>query len=407
MHSRVLFAGSCVLGGCTLVLCGCALTRGDAVPVDLGHEAHVPLAGIEGPIRYRVGDVEDHAALADEFVRSWQREHAYLASQEEAPLPATAFLALSGGGDNGAFGAGLLNGWTAAGSRPSFKLVTGISTGALIAPFAFLGSDYDDELRDFYTNTTSRDVLNARSFLAALTNDAMADARPLRTLLRKHVDRAFLDAIAVEHGKGRELWIATTDLDKQQRYIWNLTRVATSQDPEALELFHSLMIASASIPGAFPPVLIDVEAGGRKYQEMHVDGGAMAQVFVYPIGLDFDVLAREHNAARPRALYVIRNSRLDPEWAQVERRTLSIASRAIAVLIHTQGIGDLYRIFLEAQRDGLDFHLAYIPASFDVPHGEQFDPEYMRPLFQVGSDMAAKGYPWEATPPDYVAGDAR
>jgi hypothetical protein len=139
---------------------------------------------------------------------------------------------------------------------------------------------------------------------------------------------------------------------------------------------------------------------------MHVDGGAMAQVFVYPIGLDFEALARANNAVRPRELYVIRNSRLDPEWAQVERKTLSIASRAITALIHTQGIGDLYRIFLEAQRDDLDFHLAYIPASFDVAHDEQFDPAYMRPLFELGADMAAKGYPWQETPPDYVADEA-
>jgi predicted acylesterase/phospholipase RssA len=144
--------------------------------------------------------------------------------------------------------------------------VTGISTGALIAPFAFLGPDDDDELPSFYTTTTSRGVLNARTFLAALTRDAMADARPLRALLCRHLDRAFLDAIAVEYEKGRELWIATTDLDKQQRYIWNRTRVATRRDRGA-GLFHTLMIASASIPGAVPPVLIDVEVGGRKYQE--------------------------------------------------------------------------------------------------------------------------------------------
>lgn len=243
--------------------------------------------------------------------------------------------------------------------------------------------------------------MEARSFMAALTSDAMADTGPLRALLRKSVNRAFLDAIAVEYAKGRELWIATTDLDKQQRYIWNLTVLATSKDPRALDLFHSLMIASAAIPGAFPPVLIDVEVGADKYQEMHVDGGAMAQVFVCPVGIDFEALAQQNNAVRQRQLYVIRNSRLDPEWAQVERKTLSIAARAIASLIHTQGMGDLYRIFLTARRDQLDFNLAYIPASFDAPHTTEFDPAYMGALFEVGYELALKGYPWHKSPPGF------
>jgi predicted acylesterase/phospholipase RssA len=354
-------------------------------------------------IRYRVGDPRHEAALAQEFVQAWKRERDHLASRGyRGSLPPTTFLALSGGGDNGAFGAGLLAGWTAAGNRPEFKLVTGISTGALIAPFAFLGSAYDEKLKVLYTDTSAKDILATRWYLAAVTNDAMADTQPLRALLRKHVDRAFLTAIADEYAKGRELWIATTNLDSRVRYIWNMTRIAASQHPSALDLFHSLMIASAAIPGAFPPVMIDVEVGGRRYQEMHVDGGAMAQVFVYPIGLDFEALAVEHDAQRVRTLYVIRNSRLDPDWAQVERRTLSIAARAIASLIHTQGVGDLYRIFLTAQRDGLDFNLAYIPSTFNQPHTQDFDPEYMRPLYALGYAMAASGYPWEKAPPEYA-----
>jgi predicted acylesterase/phospholipase RssA len=396
---------SWALIGSLLALPGCSsLTRSDAVPIALEDEARIPLADVPGAVRYRVGSAEDQAVLASEFTQSWKRERAYLASQGHGgPLPATTFLALSGGGDQGAFGAGVLNGWTAAGDRPVFKLVTGISTGALIAPFAFLGPAYDGKLKALYTNISSKDVLKLRGDLAGLTSDAMADTQPLREMLRKHVDRAFLDAIASEYAKGRELWIATTNLDTRVRYIWNMTRIAASHQPEAMDLFHSLMIASAAIPGAFPPVMIDVDAGGRRFQEMHVDGGAMAQVFVYPVGLDFEALAIEHDANRRRTLYVIRNSRLDPEWAQVERRTLTIAGRAIASLIQTQGVGDLYRIYLTAQRDGLDFNLAFIPASFNLPHKKDFETEYMRALFKVGYDMAARGYPWEKAPPDYVS----
>jgi predicted acylesterase/phospholipase RssA len=392
---RSLFALVLLFSACS------PASRHDAVPVALQDGARV--ADMPANIRSQVGGPHHEAVLAKEFGRSWERERAYRAAQGlSGPLPPATFLALSGGGDNGAFGAGLLSGWTAAGDRPEFKLVTGISTGALIAPFAFLGPAYDEKLKALYTHTSAKDILATRWYLAAVTNDAMADTGPLRALLRKHVDRGMLDVIAHEYTKGRELWIATTNLDSRVRYIWNMTRIAATRHPRALDLFHSLMIASAAIPGAFPPVMIDVDAGGRRYQEMHVDGGAMAQVFVYPIGLDFEALAAEHHAERARTLYVIRNSRLDPDWAQVERRTLSIAGRAISSLIHTQGVGDLYRIFLTAQRDGLDFNLAYIPATFHQPHTQDFDPEYMRPLYSLGYTMAAGGYPWEKAPPDFV-----
>jgi predicted acylesterase/phospholipase RssA len=386
-----------------VAMTGCAAQpRLPAVPPELQDTARIPLAGADGAVRYRVGDPETEKLLAREFIGSWRREREHLASQGVVgPLPPAAFLAISGGGDHGAFAAGVLNGWTAAGNRPQFKLVTGISTGALIAPFAFLGPAYDPLLREFYTNTQPREIVRKIPILSALTGESMADTGPLREKLRRHVNRAFLDAVAAEYRKGRELWIATTDLDNLQRYIWNMTRIASSPAPAAVDLFVSVMLASASIPGAFPPVLVDVEAAGRRHQEMHVDGGTMAQVFVYPVGLDFEALAAENDAARERTLYVIRNARLEPEWNEVQRRGYSIAGRAIEGLIRSQGVGDLYRIYLAAQRDGLDFNLAYIPASFNVPRREQFDQQYMNALFRVGYDLAAQGYPWEKMPPHY------
>jgi hypothetical protein len=178
-----------------------------------------------------------------------------------------------------------------------------------------------------------------------------------------------------------------------------MTKIAASGKPEALKLFHKIMLASAAIPGAFPPALIDVEAGGKRYQEMHVDGGAMAQVFVYPPNLKLGETTREQGIVRERNLYVIRNARLDPDWAEVARRTYSIAGRAISSLIQTQGVGDLYKIYTTAQRDGIAYNLAYIPKAFNAPHKEDFDTEYMRKLFQTGYDLAVKGYRWEKVPP--------
>ncbi len=392
-----------VLAIFVMALQGCATpTRQAAVPMGLEDQAQVP--GL-ADVRYRVGVARDMAAMSQEGLDSYRREQELLAaSGHSGPLPPAVYLAVSGGGDNGAFGAGLLCGWTAAGDRPVFKLVTGISTGALIAPFAFLGPSYDAQLKEFYTNISPKDILEKRSMLSALTDDAMADNRPLWGLVGKAVDQKMLDAIGAEYKKGRFLLVATVDLDARQGLIWNMTKIAVSGHPGALELFRSILIASAAIPGAFPPVMIDVEAGGQKYQEMHVDGGTMAQVFVYPPAISAKVkdFEKERGEVRERKLYIIRNSRLDPEWAQVDRRTLTIAGRAIGALIHTQGIGDLYRIYLTAQQDGLDYHLAYIPSSFNVPKKEDFDTAYMRQLFEVGYNMAAKGYPWQKTPPGFL-----
>jgi len=381
-----------------LALQGCTMpTRQAAVPRELTEKAGIP--GMPG-VRFMAGG--DMTELRRIAIESLGREQEYRAKQgETGPLPPAVFLAVSGGGDNGAFGAGLLNGWTAAGTRPEFKLVTGISTGALIAPFAFLGPKYDATLKEVFTTSSPKNILNPRGKLAALFNDALADNRPLWQLTRKHVNEELLREIAAEYAKGRFLLIGTTDLDARRGIIWDMGRIASYGSPEALDLFVNIMVASAAIPGAFPPTLFDVEADGKPYQEMHVDGGAIAQVFVYPSAIHVKEEAAAAGFTRERRLYVIRNARLDPDWAHVERKTMSIAQRAIASLIHTQGIGDLYRIYTTTQRDGVDFNLAFIPPSFNAPHKEQFDTEYMRQLYDVGYAMAVKGFPWAKTPPGF------
>lgn len=379
--------------------CMSAPPRSVAVPASLSARAEIP--GMPG-VRYVPG-----ATTTTDFlqisVEGQRREQEYLArTGHQGPLPPAIFLAVSGGGDNGAFTAGLLNGWTKKGTRPEFKLVTGISTGALIAPFAFLGPKYDATLKEVYTTISPKDVLTPRSLLAGVFGDAMADNAPLWKLTRKSVNAELLQAIAAEYAKGRFLLVGTADLDARRPIIWDMGKIATYGGPEALELFVSIMIASASIPGGFPPVMIDVEVDGQRYQEMHVDGGTMAQVFAYPAAISAKGMATATGADRERTLYVIRNSRLDPDWAQVERKTMSIAGRAVASLIHNQGIGDLYRIYATTQRDGVDFNLTFIPSSFDAPHKEEFDNEYMRQLYDVGYSMAAEGFPWLKAPPGFT-----
>jgi hypothetical protein len=388
-------AWHCALVLLLLVSACSPLPRYDAVPVKLGERATVQ--GLSG-IRFWA-DTEDTAAMVRAGEEAERRQREYLAqSGHQGPLPPANFLAISGGGENGAFGAGLLVGWTAAGTRPSFNLVTGVSVGALATPFAFLGPEYDDELRHVFTSIGAGDVLERRSLLAALFQDAIADNAPLRATIGRYFNQAMLDAIAAEYRKGRVLLIGTTDLDARRKVIWNIGAIAERGGPGALDLVHDILLASAAIPGVFPPVMITVEAGGTVFQEMHVDGGASAQVFLYPPSLDLGGSPVE----REERLYVIRNARLDPGWAQVERRTLSIAARAILSLIHSQGVGDLFRIYLTAQRDGHDFNLAYIPRTFTTEIEEPFDTEYMNELFQLGYELAAKGYRWEKAPPGFA-----
>jgi len=380
-----------------LLTSGCATpVRMDAVPYALTDQAEPAISNA------RFFPDRDPEPLIRETVASLEREMAWLErSGHKGPLPPSAFLTISGGGGDGAYGAGLLTGWTESGDRPSFKLVTGISTGALIAPFAFLGPRYDPVLRETYTQVSEKDIFQKRYFTAALFSDAMADTAPMADLVNRYVTRTLLDEIAAEYGKGRLLFIGTTNLDAREPVYWNMGAIASSNAPAALALFRKIILASAAIPGAFPPVMIDVTVEGRPYQEMHVDGGATRQVFMYPPTLRVAEMARARQADRPRTLYIIRNARLDPDWASVDRRTLSIANRAVSSLIQTQGLGDLNRIYLTADRDGVDYNLAYIPKEFSAPKTTDFDPSYMGPLFEYGRQLAARGYVWDKHPPGY------
>jgi predicted acylesterase/phospholipase RssA len=209
--------------------------------------------GMDTGIRYFPRDPAHVQFFIDDYLKSLELEKTYLATQgNTGPLPPTAFLAISGGGDNGAFAAGFLNGWTKAGTRPQFKLVTGISTGALIAPFAFLGPAYDKKLNELYRSISFKDIAKKRSILSIVANDAMADNTPLKTLVKKSVDQDVLEAIAAEHAKGRMLLIGTVNLDARRPVIWNITEIAASHHPGALELVQSLLVASSAIPGTFP-----------------------------------------------------------------------------------------------------------------------------------------------------------
>ena len=313
-------------------------------------------------------------------------------------------LAISGGAEDGAFGAGLLAGWGDAGNRPTFDLVTGVSSGALIAPFVFLGREHDIQLREIFTKYGRKDIF-AYNVPSLLEGSALVDNSPLADLIAKYIDAQFIREVARERSKGRMLLIGTTNLDAQRPVLWDMGRIAASDNPEALDLFRKVLLASATLPGVFAPVRIKVRVGGKDYDELHVDGGVTRQVFIAPSIL----LLVSPNPARKIAngarLFVIRNGRIDPQWAPVSENVLSVTQRSLSTLIKNQGIGDLYRIYSIAKLNGIEFDLASIPADFDVQTDEPFDQKYMTALFERGYEMGSHGYPWVKSLPGLQATD--
>ncbi len=382
---------TCCLAVSTVAFQGCS-----SVPARNGvPEAMVERATISGmPLARWWGD--ELPADLDQRL-SIVRDQLETAGDEDAHV-VHHYLSVSGGGANGAFGAGLLKGWTESGTRPEFWIVTGVSTGALIAPFAFLGSDYDDELERFYTTTSTADILKQRNILAGLTGDALGDSTPLRELLARIIDEAFVVAIGAEYRRGRRLWISTTNLDVQRPVIWNIGFLADINTPESRQLIRDVMLASASIPGVFPPVRIQVEADGEPYDELHVDGGTSSQVFLYPAELDFREAIEAAGVVGEQSVYVIRNALPFARWEEVSPKLFPVSRASLSSLIRTQGIGDLFRIYVAATRDNINFNLAFIPSSFDLVPEEAFDPTYMRALFDLAYDLSRDGYDWVREP---------
>ncbi len=313
-------------------------------------------------------------------------------------------LALSGGGSNGAFAIGILRAWDDLGTRPTFELVTGISTGSLIAPFAFLGGKYDKIISDIYTSMSTDDIAKKNSILTILRGSiSVTDNSPLATLLAKNVDEEMLKAIAEEHSKGRRLFIGTTNLDAHTLVIWNMGAIASSGHPDALQLFHQVMLASTSIPVVFPPQFIEVEANGTTYDEMHVDGGVTTEVFYYGYMLDIKAAYKQLGIKKAPQIkiYLLRSNQVVPTYEIVKPKLTEIAGNSLSQLTSTQGVGDLYRIYLITQRDGVDYNLADIPSEFVPNPKEPFDPDEMTRLYDLGYNMAKSGYPWQKFPPGY------
>lgn len=379
--------------GLSVFLVACASTPRIAVPTELTDRVEVTEAVGQGAVRMW-GDSDTPMLKREATIRLQQikdRRPELLKDRNRV----VSYLALSGGGSNGAFGSGLLNGWTANGTRPEFEVVSGVSTGALMAPFAFLGPAYDNPLREIYTEYSTRDLVRPQVLAGLVGGSSLTDTAPLRDMIAKYVDWKLFKAIANEHAKGRRLLVGTTNIDADRPVIWNMGQIAQRGTREALELFRSVLLASAALPGLFPPVFVKVSADGKTYEEMHVDGGTTDNAFLIPQNANLKAFG---DPGWKRKLYIIANDKTGPAPDVTKAKTMDILGRSMATLIKQQLEGDLIKLYLRSKKNDVDYNEMSIPSSFREKAKEAFDKEYMRKLYDLGYQMGKAGIEWRKKP---------
>lgn len=304
-------------------------------------------------------------------------------------------LALSGGGSEGAFGAGVLVGLTHAHDRPRFELVTGVSAGALIAPFAFLGPRWDEELEAAFTTDHSH-LLRRSAALQFVDRMLFPLGRdhhdPLFDMVDRYVTPALVAAVARQSEAGRRLIIATTDLDTEETMLWDMGVVAEHGGEAARALFRDILVASASVPGVFPPVLIHVRDGAHRYDELHVDGSVTTSVFTFPMVAG--LRPQELPPLRAGALYMIVDSQLARLPKTTPIRTLEVLTRSFSAGMTYKTREAIIDTINLTGRLGMKFRLTEIPVDFPVSTVVDFSPRFMRSLFDYGERCAAAGRVW-------------
>lgn len=306
-------------------------------------------------------------------------------------------LAISGGGSRGAYGAGILAGWTELGTRPEFDVVTGVSTGALMATHAFLGSEFDDGLQIF-RRVDTEDILSQRGKLAALNQDALFDSDPLRQILLDYLTDDVLDAVTREYTEGRRLFVGTTNLDANAFTVWDMGVLAASPAPDRRDRYVDVILASASFPMIFPPVYIKVETEGEPYYQMHVDGAIRENVFYFDFNEDMqEILLEVGSPEKTLDLFMLHNGTLfaTGEYQPLEGKVTSIAVAALNGLLRKSTISSIYRVLVTTLIHGASFHLAFIPPGIELQTSPlEFDREEMRMLFDLGYEASLNGSAW-------------
>ncbi len=375
---------------------GCAVTR-NPVP-----RAKIARAQIPGMPEIRtlpcLSGTDLQANLAASFIQEREEDFPTLENGKKEYKS----LIISGGGANGAYGAGLLNGWLDKGTRPLFKVITGVSTGAIMAPLVFLGEDYKKALKEYYTTTSTKDVMASRGLFGFLFGDSLASSRPLRKQIAFIFDNQVLEKIARQHQRGRRLFIGTVNLDADKLVVWDMGAIAVRGDKN---LFHKIVLASASIPGIFPPISFDVEVNGVEHDELHIDGGTLGQMFSL-----YSITAYMKEALQNKGIdtskiktktYIIRNGYMTSRYMEVDRKFIPITERALDIVLDAQGLGEAYKIYTYSKQIDTDYNLAFIPGDFESFSREPFDPNEMKRLYERGYQDGAEGYDWHKVPPGF------
>lgn len=336
------------------------------------------------------GDIRTYRYAARNETLAKHHDWMLMAQSDEQNI-----LMISGGGAGGAFGVGVLTGWTATNTRPRFDVVTGVSTGALIAPYAFLGPAYDKTLVHLYTSGVAQEVVAINGPFGVF-GSSLLKSGPLKRHVERFITPDVLNQIAAEHRKGRRLFVLTTNLDSQRGVIWNMGAIAASGNPDALKLFRDVIVASSSVPGVFPPVMIQAASNGRQLQELHSDGGSTAQILTPPL-----LIATEFPSRKPTQqvnLYVIVNNALIPEFDVTPNRTVSAVGRAYSTFLKSQAQSELTALYNYARRTGARFHVASIEAQVPYSMLNPLDRNYMHAVYRLGYEQTTSGALWKDTP---------
>lgn len=385
---------------CFLLLSGCAHLR-KSVPEGLVDKIEIPgmpnvCASIDNPNIPFMSQ-----SLIDSFKEEGKTDYV---TNGVKNYPA---LIISGGVSNSAYGVGFLKGWSRGGSRPTFKIVTGVSSGAIVAIFAFLGKDYDDQLEEIFTSISTKDVLKPKNMvLSLLLGDSLMSSEPLVKKINNVVDEKFLAKIAGEHKKGRRLYVGVTDMDAKKFIVWDMGAIASVGGSDSVRIFRKVILASCALPVIVPPVYLHVEADGKKYVEMYSDGAATTGIFyIYPL-LESMECASHACVIDPgefrSKLYILCCSSLTSHSQQVGSNLVAIASCALDTYGSAKMLGETYRIYTFAKEKNWDYNLMYIPDDFVPAQKEMFDKQEMRRLFKRGYEDAVAGYKWHKTPPGLI-----
>lgn len=316
-------------------------------------------------------------------------------------------LSLSGGGSFGAFSAGVVCGWTARGDRPEFDVVTGISIGALIAPFAFLGPAYDEELKAFFTTYEAKDLYRMKP-VRGLVGESFADNSKLAKKVDESITPQVVCEIAQEHLKGRRLYIGSTAAESKQFVIWDIGAIACKGRPQDRKLIIQILLGSSAIPGVFPPQHIDVDVDGKCVTERHVDGGVSQALFIHP-----PYVPPEHRSKNPNTdlagtnLYLVVAGKLYSDLEKIRPMAFNLVGKEMSAVLYAQARGDLQRMYTLSMLTGMNFHMTSIPPEYPAPtSGLAFDIPSLTGMFNEGYRITCEGKAWRTTPPGTGPGES-